>query len=288
MRLTPDMTPVPHERRAWVVNNRFDPLRMVMMSKSTANGRSCKPPKPYSDFPLFPHATRRWAKKIRGKLHYFGPWDDPDGALQKYLDQKDDLHAGRTPRVSGEGLTVRDLCNRFLTVKRGLVDSGEIVQRTFLDYHATCKRLVEGFGKSRLVSDLAADDFHRLRVSMAGSCGPVRLGNEVQRVRSVFKWAFDVGLVDKPVRFGPEFKRPPKRVIRKLRNAKGARMFEAHEIQRIMGHARDDMASAYRERISDERLKAVTDYVRRWLFGSDEGEQDIGDEVSGRNNLASK
>lgn len=36
----------------------------------------------------------------------------------------------------------------------------------------------------------------------------------------------------------------------------------------IMGHARDDMASVYRERISDERLRAVTDHVRGWLFGS--------------------
>jgi len=35
----------------------------------------------------------------------------------------------------------------------------------------------------------------------------------------------------------------------------------------IMGHARDDMASVYRERISDERLKAITDHVRQWLFG---------------------
>jgi hypothetical protein len=32
-----------------------------------------------------------------------------------------------------------------------------------------------------------------------------------------------------------------------------------------MGHARDDMASHYRERISDERLKAVSDHVRQWL-----------------------
>jgi hypothetical protein len=33
-----------------------------------------------------------------------------------------------------------------------------------------------------------------------------------------------------------------------------------------MGHARVDMASVYRERISNERLKAVTDHVRAWLF----------------------
>jgi integrase len=38
-------------------------------------------------------------------------------------------------------------------------------------------------------------------------------------------------------------------------------------VDAIMGHARDDMAAAYRERISDERLRAVTDHVRRWLFG---------------------
>jgi integrase len=39
-------------------------------------------------------------------------------------------------------------------------------------------------------------------------------------------------------------------------------------VNAIMGHVDDSMASAYRERISDGRLQAVTDHVRGWLFGS--------------------
>src|SRR5437763_3121933 len=97
--------------------------------------RQAKPSKPFHEFPLFPHATGRWAKKIKGKLHYFGPWADPNGALKKYLDQKDDLLAGRMPRVAGDVLCIRDLLNRFLTSKKLLVDGGEITPRTFGDYH---------------------------------------------------------------------------------------------------------------------------------------------------------
>src|SRR5262249_40668178 len=40
-------------------------------------------------------------------------------------------------------------------------------------------------------------------------------------------------------------------------------------VDHVMGHARDDMASVYRERISDDRLVAVVEYVRAWLFGAE-------------------
>jgi hypothetical protein len=39
------------------------------------------------------------------------------------------------------------------------------------------------------------------------------------------------------------------------------------------------MSAVYRERISDERLRAVTGYVRAWLFG--EGAKAIGATADG-------
>lgn len=204
------------------------------MPKLTCRPSVKRPTKPYPGFPLFPHATRRWAKKIRGKLVYFGPWTEPDAALQLYLDQRDDLYAGRQPRTSPDGATVRDLCNRFLTAKRTLADTGEITERTFADYIAVCTRIVDAFGRTRQVPDLRAEDFDRLRVMLAKTRGPVALGNEIQRVRSVFKFAYDVELIDRPVRFGPTFKRPSKKTLRKVRNEKGPRLFEAKEIRAML------------------------------------------------------
>jgi integrase len=39
----------------------------------------------------------------------------------------------------------------------------------------------------------------------------------------------------------------------------------------VMGHEVPHMSSIYRETISDERLRAVTDYVRTWLFPPQNG-----------------
>lgn len=202
-----------------------------------------KPRKPRPDFPLFAHATGRWAKKIRGRLHYFGPWDDPDAALAKYLDQKGDLQAGRRPRDRTDGLTVRDLVNRFLTAKRHLVDTGELSPRTFDGYHRTGVRVADAFGRARAVSDLRADDFETFRADLARTRGPVALGNQIRHVRILFKYAHDAGLVDAPVRFGPTFKSPSKRALRQARRAAGPRMFDAEHLRRVIAAANQPLRS---------------------------------------------
>jgi hypothetical protein len=111
------------------------------MRDSTTRATVEKPERP-EGFRLFAHAACVWAKKVRGKLHYFGPWSDPDGSLNKSLDEKDDLLAGRNPRRR-DGLNVGDLCNRFLSAKRALVDAAEMTSRHWGDYYGTCESVVD-------------------------------------------------------------------------------------------------------------------------------------------------
>jgi integrase len=193
-----------------------------------------KPPKPYPEFPLTAHPAGVWCKKIRGQLYYFGPWDDPDGALKKYLEQKDDLHAGRKPRPDAEVATVKDVCNAFLHAKQAAVDNGELSPRTWAGYKAACDFLVAQFGKSRLMTDLGPEDFAALRNRLAKRYGPHGLGTTIQCVRCVCKYAYDAGLIDRPIRYGPGFKRPSKKTLRLHRAAQGPKLFTAEEVRRLI------------------------------------------------------
>ncbi len=197
--------------------------------------------KPHPDFPLFPHSRGYWAKKVCGQLRYFGKVAaDPKGqrALAKWLDEKDALLAGREPRAATpETPAVKDVCNAFLSHKKDLLAAGELTERTFAEYHATCARLVKAFGRIRPVDDLTAEDFRRYRAQIARHWGPVRLATEVQRVRSVFKYGFESGLLDKPIRSGPDFKKPSAKVLRKNRADAGPRMFEREELLALLAAA---------------------------------------------------
>ncbi|HWA97341.1 MAG TPA: tyrosine-type recombinase/integrase [Pirellulales bacterium] len=192
--------------------------------------------KPHKDYPLTPRGDGRWCKKIRGRLVYFT--GTADEALEEWLRVKDDLLAGRTPRPKDDKrLGIDGLANAFLTAKRERVDAGEMSARSWGDYYATCAAMVEQFGKGRAVADLRPEDFAALRKTLAKRVGPVRLGNEIQRVRSILKWAFESELIDVPIRTGPEFKKPAKHIVRKARVDVGPKMFEPADLRSMIDAA---------------------------------------------------
>ncbi|WP_157605331.1 hypothetical protein [Schlesneria paludicola] len=92
-----------------------------------SHGKKAKVKRPCTDFPLYPRASGQWAKKIRGKLCYYGVISDSDAALEKYCNERDDLQAGRTPKPQDDyRSTVKQLCDAFYESKENRFKTGDM------------------------------------------------------------------------------------------------------------------------------------------------------------------
>lgn len=271
-----------------------------------------RPIKPSPDFPLFPHITGRWAKKIKGKLHYFGPWDDPDGAHRRYLaraeelaasegsdaeeaarkkpaarldrpakpwpgfplylhpsgqwakkirgnthyfgtdadeafklyqQQKDDLEAGRTPKPPADyRLTVKDMVNLCLTVKETKVESGELDRRTYKEYKRCGRRLMRVLGRERVVEDLTLTDFLKIRRDMSKTLTSLTsIKADIRKIMVFFNFAYNDGYISRPVRPGEAFKSPTAAALRREREEKPKKMFQAEQIRAMLAKAPPQM-----------------------------------------------
>lgn len=193
-----------------------------------------------ADFPLSPHfPSGQWYRTRRRRTYYFGKLDDPQGALEYYQRELDNFLAGRdlNPPEGDDRLDLATVVNAFLTAAHNRLDAGEIKQATFDVYRATGADVVATLGRRRAVADLKPADFAKVRGAFAKRFGPAELGKRVQTVRSMFKHAYESELIDVPMRFGPDFKKPPRRSIRKVRQSKAPRMFEAEDLRTIIDAA---------------------------------------------------
>lgn len=48
--------------------------------------------------PIFRHASGRWAKKVKGRTYYFGPWGDREAALANWMARKAEI-LGEEPKA---------------------------------------------------------------------------------------------------------------------------------------------------------------------------------------------
>jgi len=223
------------------------------MAKRSNHDRKGKPCKPYAGYPLFLHASGRWAKKIKGRLHYFGRWgrmvdgvltpvdtyrESADDALALYEAQRHDLQRGRKPRVAtlgdGDGPTIKYTLDAYLTRQQDRVKAGEVKLKTFADYERTAKLVADTFGRSRPAADLDAEDFRKLLAVFRDGRNPTSVSNEIRRTRTMFKWATEAGVIEKRPRFGPDFKQASAKVLRRVREDRGELMFSAAQIHKLL------------------------------------------------------
>ncbi len=220
------------------------------LDSSTFSGtaKPAKPDKPWPGFPLYAHGSGRWAKKIRGQTHYFGPWRDANAAHLLYLSEKDALEAGRKPvRAStdaSETLTVEGMVGLFLDAKELCVESGEMERSTWKTYESFAKRLIRVFGGKTPVESLGADDFLRLRKDLQKTHKSLTsINSDIGKIKAIFNWAGPgdngQGYIDKLPRFGSAFKRPSRVALDRERENKGEkRVFTAAQIRVLLAAAR--------------------------------------------------
>ena len=209
-----------------------------------------KPEKPYPDFPLTAHAAGQWCKKIKGKIHYFGKWSEPDAALAKYNDQIDAIYAGLNPndlvvKFDVNAITIDVLVNLFLKSKQDAVDSGEIETPTFDNYQNHCRRILKEFPRIKLVEEIRPPDFRRLRTSLTKPREVKKSGKVIRRakesvtqksietaithIRAVFNWGAKNYYIKVPLAqlWGTEFNKPGKKAIKRESNGKPAKLASA-------------------------------------------------------------
>jgi len=223
----------------------FGKLRFHTCSHTWKREMADRPEKPYPDFPLFPHAKGYWCKTIKGKQWAFGPWADPDAALQKYLDWRDQIMAGRDPRKQAAetavGVTLKELCNLFLVAKKGAMERGELSVRSYAEYRGEAKWLCDCLGRETGVATLMPADFAKLRASYPKTWGIVTVCGHITKTKSIFRFGYENRIIEREVSFGSEFVKPTRSQFRRNRqqaeSERGLLLFSREELLVIIEKA---------------------------------------------------
>jgi integrase len=170
------------------------------------------------DFPLYLHGSGQWAKTIKGVKWYFGT--DKDAALNRYLDERDAIRAGRNPRtrvaVAGESPSLAELGNLYSDYLRQRVAEGKIVPRTKKEAEKTIHKLIAISGKDDQPASWTVFDFQRIRDELfkpvgrkteirGGVKGPTverrsvaTVDGDVRRIQAFLNWCHARKLIPAP------------------------------------------------------------------------------------------
>lgn len=205
-----------------------------------------------ADCPLFQHANGQWAKKVLGKLHYFGK--DLDEALGRWADERDYLLAGKPVKRNDTRPTLVELGNLYADKCKARILDGEMVQRSFDESKKTIDKMISLLGENCRPEDLDALDFSKLKQSLfepiertkairGGVKGisverrsPVTVAGDVRRVRAFLNWCSDTNLIA-PCRWAKEFQPITAKQSRKSRVQSSRKLLAPADVRSIIDSA---------------------------------------------------
>ena len=216
-----------------------------------------KPKKPHKDFPLFPHATGRWAKKVRGKLEYFGPWEDPQAALESWVEHKDNLLAGRKRKTAAgvKQVSIDHACDHYLDHIEEKVDKGKRSKHWYEDVRGTCTIIKETLGRPWAIEGLDSDDFKQLadRFELTKSgrpASPVTTQGHIHRTRGLFNWLMKAQLIKSVPAYGVVFDAPSQEEIDNHRDDQPTKLYSRRDVRALLRATKGDA-------VADRRMHAA-------------------------------
>ena len=220
------------------------------------------PKKPYTDFPLSAHSRGFWYKTIDGKMHYFGRWgrmvdkkfvrfegEGYEAEWKKskalYESQSDDFKTGtiRTMDKPNDGgkVTVAVLCFKFMRERQKDLEAKKIGQPMLKEYMSLCQTILAVFGEGKLVESLGPADFQTLRREFESRLGANRLANTITWTKTIFAFAYDMELIEKPIRClsrtNKIFQPPTKREKRREEAAKPKKLLTPAQCKLLINTA---------------------------------------------------
>lgn len=201
------------------------------------------------------HASGQWVKRVNGKLQYFGPVSDPDGALERYYQHIAKLERGEEVNTTPSGIvTVADVFNRFLTHRKPdmLEDRQQEDRRdralgpTMFNRYAKAGRIMAGaLGRGRAAGTLTPADFAEVKAALEKRYSIQTLAGYINCIRSAFTWAYEAGVLDAPARFGADFRaRGLKRHTRRVRREKGKKLVDPATVRALLDKANPEVYAA--------------------------------------------
>jgi integrase len=188
---------------------------------------------------LYVHrASGRWCKVFSGKRYYLCKTEEDEDGSKSYdlfVLRKHEAETGaKIQGLSDDSIKVADIADQWCQRMQDRVNSGERSQRTLDEYIATGQFVIDHFGKARNADSLSPGDFGKLRSKLAERYGINGLNKRIVQVRTMFNFAFEEELIDKPVKYGQSFDQPDAKALRKHRRSDGSKDYTADEIRSML------------------------------------------------------
>jgi integrase len=148
---------------------------------------------PIDYFPAQARRDGRYAKRINGKVHYFGgPGIDRAAAMLQYQRVRHQLYSGQAVEVAASdygGWTLRNAVNKYLNARRLEVEAGAIRRVTYIDIRACLVLFIRHVGTARLFGELGPDVFTAAARHFKKKCSHCRWNHIVSAVTAWLNYA---------------------------------------------------------------------------------------------------